>query len=267
MTPDRNPAHVLPLNEIPNVLNATVSNGVTQFTVAATVRITSIKDSFVSNNKLVAIGDAGDASNVVVIDLMARRLADWFFCYAPKHVSPNWIVYVEWYQGHGIPNPNEVVLLYDLTRTPEENRLPAAGKLEIPAPIQAGPVVVGIPIYPESNARAKSYRMETENALESELILRGPSFLFLPPARLVFVALKGHDALDYSDYLVVVDLSRGIENAAIQTIDIPKDQLKRSGANPNYIQVAAMQAVSTDMVRLLVPEAEYGVSSITVAIP
>ncbi len=59
-----------------------------------------------SNNKLVAIGDAGDASNVVVIDLMARRLADWFFCYAPKHVSPNWIVYVEWYQGHGIPNPN-----------------------------------------------------------------------------------------------------------------------------------------------------------------
>ncbi len=261
-------AHKLPFIGIPNELIATLSRGTAQFSVSADVRLTALKEYFtVPNDKLAVIGDAGKSSAVVIFDLATKRLLDWFYCYAPQRVSETWIVYVEWYPVHGAGEPKEVVLLYDLTKSPGENRLPGAQRLIAPAPITAAPITVGTPIYPESNVKKKSYVNAAQNSAEAERLLTTSPFLLLPSQRLVFVAAKGQDFPTSWDYLVVVDLSHGIVDPLIQTVDIPKDQFKKPGENPNFIQVTGIEAASPDSVRLFVPRSEYGVSSITVSIP
>lgn len=159
LTPDSDPAHRLPDNSAPNKLTVTVSNsglGV-HLDLSSDVRLTSVRDSFISNSKFVAIGQAAVPYEVAIFDLSSKRLIDWFDCYGPRRVSDNWIAYVEWYPNHGMGTAKEVLLLYDLAKTPAENRLPSAERLPIPAPIATGASQVGIPVFPESNVQQRSY--------------------------------------------------------------------------------------------------------------
>ncbi len=144
---------------------------------------------------------------------------------------------------------------------------PSAEHLPIPAPIRIGPTQVGAPIYPESNIQQKSYQNVVENPTQSETVLLNASFLMLPRFRLILVSRQGEDFLRSWDYVVVVDVSHGIANPVIQRIDIPKNQLKKPGENPQFVKVMGIEAVPPDTVRLSVPQAEYGVNSVVVHVP
>jgi hypothetical protein len=237
----------------------------TEFRISTAVRLTSVKSSLVRHDRLAVFGPAGRTSAVVVLDLAEKRLADWFFCTEPTPVSANWIAYVEWYPRFW--TPREVVLLYDLDKTPAENRLPTAARLPVPAPLDNAPVQVGIPVYPQSNVQEGSYRNVVEGRGSSDTILVNLSFLLLQAERLVFVAAQGRDYSDSRDFLVSVDLSRGLERPVIRSFDIPKAQLQKLGENPDFIQITALEALSDDSVRLVIPRSEYGMSSLVVDLP
>ena len=92
-------------------------------------------------------------------------------------------------------------------------------------------------------------------------------YVLLPLKRLVFAAAQGEDFLHLRNYLVIVNLSGGVNHPAIETIDIPKDQFKKAGENPRFVKITGIEQASENAVRLFVPQSDYGVSSITVAIP
>jgi hypothetical protein len=233
------------------------------FELSADVPLTRIDDYFVSGTRLIAMGEAGRAAAVVIFDLKTREKIDWFYCYQPQRISENRIVYVEWYPGHGAGTPNDVILLYDVTKTPISNRLESAAPMPIPAPDEASPVTVGIPIFPESNVIRKSYRNGSDDTENAEFSV-AHTFLQIDPRRIVFVAAKGKDYSSMIDYLVVVDFPDGIANPAIQKLDIPKDQLKSSGSNPQFVEVVGIKAISENSVRLYVPKSKYGVEDVVV---
>ncbi len=225
------------------------------FELSADVPLTSIEDYFVSDTHMVVIGEAGRAAAVVIFDLKTREKIDWFYCYQPQRISENRIVYVEWYPGHGAGNPQDVILLYDLTKSPGSNRLESAVPMPIPAPDKASPVTVGIPIFPESNVLQKSYKNGSDNADNTEYSV-AHTFLEINPRRIVFVGAKGRDYSSMSDYLVIVDFVDGMNNLAIQKLEIPKDQLKSLGDEFQFVEVIGIKAISENSVRLYVPESK-----------
>jgi hypothetical protein len=85
----------------------------------------------------------------------------------------------------------------------------------------------------------------------------------------VFAARRGADFPRSWNYLVVVDLSRGLSAPLIATLDIPKQDLKKPGENPRFLKIEGIEAVEgdPDAVRLSLPALEYGVGSIVVKIP
>ena len=267
---DSDPTHRLPADTVPNRLTVTVSNAAlsVHFDLSSDVRLTAVKESFITGSKLVVLGAAGRASSVVIFDLLQRKEIDWFFCIEPKRISESWIVYVEWYPRLGNEEaPREVLLLYDLrNRSPAENRLPSAVKLPIPAPLASAPVEVGVPVYPELNVRQRSYANVVESSV-NQTIFSDLSFSLLPRERLVFAAAEGHDFPSSRDYLVILDLSRGVDRPIIHTVEIPKDQFKKPGENPHFVKITGIEQASENAVRLFVSQSEYGVSSITVAVP
>jgi hypothetical protein len=236
------------------------------FELSADVPLTSIEDYFVSDTRMVAIGEAGRAAAVVIFDLKTREKIDWFYCYQPQRISKNRIVYVEWYPGHGAGNPKDVILLYDLTKSPYSNRLDSAVPMPIPASDKASPVTVGLPIFPESNVLQKSYRNGSDDADSAEYSV-AHTFLQVNPKRIVFVGAKGKDYSSMSDYLVIVDFLDGIGSLAIQKLEIPKDQLKSPGDNPRFVEVIGIKVISENSVRLYVPKSKYGIEDVVLNLP
>lgn len=118
--------------------------------VSAEMWLTRVEDSFISNDKLVVLGQAGRAEAVVIFDLLATREIDWFYCYRPRHLSDDWITYVEWYPEHASAEPTDVILVYDLALAPLENRLEKERNVNVPPParmtIRHAPVSRFIPI-------------------------------------------------------------------------------------------------------------------------
>ena len=269
LRPDPEPARRLPADTVPNQLTVAVLDSLSnvRFDVSSDVRLTAVRDSFISGNKLVTIGDAASASAVMIFDLLSRRLIDWFYCYSPQRLSDHWIACVEWYPRFVQGAPTEVVLIYDLRRTPADNRLPSAVPLSIPAPIASSPVQVGIPVFPESNVRQRSYQNVVANAMNAGFVLRDAGYVLLQHRWLVFAAANGQEFSSLRDYLAVVDLSKGLGEPVITTLDIPKDQLKRTGENPRFVKVTGIEIAPEKSVRIFVPEQEYGVGSIIVALP
>jgi hypothetical protein len=236
------------------------------FELSADVPLTRIDDYFISDTRMVAIGEAGRAAAVVIFNLKTREKIDWFYCYQPQRISETRIVYVEWYPSHGAGNPKDVILLYDLAKSPASNRLGSAVLMSIPAPEKASPVTVGIPIFPESNVLQRSYRNGSNDADNTEYSL-AHTFLQMTPQRIVFVAAKGRDYSSMSDFLVIVDLLDGINNLAIRKLEIPKYQLNSPGDNPQFIEVTGIKAISESSVRLYVPKSKYGVEDVVLNLP
>jgi len=130
--------------------------------IESKVRLTDVEQSFVLGDKLAVMGRAGRTWSVVILDLAKGQEIDSFACALPQRLSTNRIAYVEWYPDHFV-EPREVVLIYDLTKSPMENRLPGVRAARIPAPITDISAAVGLPVYPEWNVRNRSYRNAVEN--------------------------------------------------------------------------------------------------------
>jgi len=226
------------------------------------VRLTKIEASRLVGDRLAVM----DAATVVIFDLTKGREADWFFCALPRILDDR-IVYVEWSPSHLFSyTPRAVVLVYDLTKSPVDNRLPSSRDQPIPAPITGAPIEVGIPVYPEWNVRNASYRNVVENPDEEESIFPS-SVVSLGNDRLAFVAHRGRDALSSQNFIVSVDLARGLRAPVLKTYDIPTNEFKRLGQNPRAVLVNRMEAIGNDAVRLFVPESDYGIDSILVKLP
>ena len=237
------------------------------FEISASVTLTGVDEYFVSGDKLAVVGEAGRAEEVVVFDLLTRRKIDWFYCYYPRRLSDDWIAYVEFYPSMSAEAPTDVVLLYDLTKSPVDNRLTRVPAETIPAPATGPqPIQVGIPIYPQLNASGKSYANHVRDNSPPVHVL-AHTFVLLPSKRVIFVAAQGEGFPNLRNYLVVVDASRGPANVSYRNVEIPRNQLNRPGENPQFVQVSRAEAASADTVRLYVPRTDYGVDSIVVNIP
>jgi hypothetical protein len=230
------------------------------FQIRDPVVLTDLRSSFVSENKLTLLGAAGRAQAVVVYDLESKKKLDWFFCYQPQQISSDLIAYVEFYPSHAAEEPTDVVLIYDLRKSPEQNRLTSRTD-------RGGHIQVGTPVYPQENARKRSYANAAANINEARHVLGPPFFLLLSSQRLVFLSAEGEDARNYRSSLIVIDLFKGPDNAPIVTLPIPADQFNATPENPSFLRATSLQEISPTEVRLSVPKSQYGVDSITVHIP
>jgi len=262
-----------PAKEGDSVFTASIAStaGSGGFELSDHVVLDKISDAYISGDKLVLLGRAGQVSAVEMFDLVRRAKLDWFYCYVPRRITDNWIEYVEFYPSHMYTAvPTDVVLVYDLAKTPQENRLEKVPGERIPALPSDSPAHVGMPIYPEMNARMRSYTnvVEVESAARGVL---GEPLVMLPSNMLVFKCSDGPgpDATSRRDYLVAVDLSRGLDNPPNRMIDIPKEKLRRGGTGPSVEMTvgAKMEAVSPTAVRLVYPAGKYAVDSVVVEVP
>jgi len=74
------------------------------------------------DGRLVVFGDMGGAVAVNIVDKTKASVVDLFWAYYPV-ISPNqrWIAYLKFYPLHGVEGSNQR-MIYDLTRTPTQNR-------------------------------------------------------------------------------------------------------------------------------------------------
>jgi len=77
----------------------------------------------ISNQRLLIFSSNTVGATLFIIDLTKSALIDSFWCFKPA-LSPNqrWLVYRKFYPRHTQFPPSEEYLLYDLERSPEQNR-------------------------------------------------------------------------------------------------------------------------------------------------
>jgi len=231
------------------------------------VALEKIDNTFIWNDRLVLLGDAEKASVVEIFDLMTKKKVDWFVCYQPRRISDNWIAYAEFYFGEaqGRRVPTEVLLVYDLAKTPAENRLTSTAGMTFPLPVDTTSwmgVEVGLPVFPRVNARERSYRVVFETERAGRIIGTG-TITLLSSGKLVFGCseqMPGMGFIGSRQYLAVVDLSRGLENAPSQLVPLPT-----LGEHATKIEI--IEDAGPGAVRLVFPAGEYAVNDMVVQLP
>ena len=178
---------------------------------------TQIKYMEIANELLIVFGAIENTADVVTIfGLNNLKEKDSILCYGPLlSRTRRYIVYKKFYPRFADPPAtSNVLLIYDLSKAPTENRLDQKER-------NRGPDFVGIPIYPEDNVRKKSYSAWVENPIERHT--------FYPPdgkylwanndKKLIIV-----DKYDGDNWLVTIDLSKGLDRIEINklVIDISK---------------------------------------------
>jgi len=171
-------------------------------------RIRSIEKLYLfENDKLVVHGKLKQADIIYVIDCKTRKVVGMFWCYDPV-LSPSkrfW-TYEKFYPYHGLKSiQTTVVLVYDMQRTPLENRVPVKGYTEWPK------VQVGLPIYPRPYVEAKAYVLLRQQQKEPPWYLRSSPLLWSTNATDV-VFLCNHEKVTY---VVRVNVAAGIEKPKI----------------------------------------------------
>jgi hypothetical protein len=233
------------------------------FKLTTDIILSSVEEAFIVGNKLAVLGDAGKTQAVVIFDLSKRKEADWYFCYEPQRLDySSLIAYVEYYPSHSNAETTDVVLVYDLQKTPRENRLLPVAVL--PPRRHDYPVAVGIPIFPAYNAQHKSYDNTVEDSDDVHNILGPPFFLMLSSKRLIFLESLTLPSGITND-VVAVNLSHGLVDSPIRIAAIPRKSFA-SGA-PQAIQATGMKEEQPFVVSLQIPISKYGVSSVLVPIP
>ena len=119
--------------------------------LSARIPVEIVDDWFVTGDKLVLLGEASRTQAVVIFDIRQRKPIDWFVCYSPQRISEQWIVFVEFYFANVAGGePTDVVLVYDLTKTPLENRLERTpGMMLPPGHLDTAFVRAGVPVLQE----------------------------------------------------------------------------------------------------------------------
>jgi hypothetical protein len=138
-----------------------------------------------------------------IINMKDCTLIDQFFCYDPV-LSPSerfW-VYEKYYPPHGSQAiQTTVVLVYDMEKSPLENRLPVEGYTELPEE------QVGLPVYPEPYVKVKKYMLLEEQENNPFWYTMSSPFLWSSDSNDV-VFLCNHQK---NTYCVRVNIGSGIE--------------------------------------------------------
>lgn len=97
-----------------------------------------------ADGRLVVFADFG-GTDVFIVDRVTASVTDWFPAYFPE-MSPDqrWIVYRKFYPLHGVEASDEL-LIYDLTKTPAQNRPGGANGSTDPGRLIFPPGENGVP--------------------------------------------------------------------------------------------------------------------------
>lgn len=87
-------------------------------TISTPAVSSTIDQVYVSGDRLVVLGDAGRTQAVEIFDIPSGRKVDWFFCYSPKRISRSMIASTEFYPTMTADVPTDVLLIYNLLKSP-----------------------------------------------------------------------------------------------------------------------------------------------------
>lgn len=128
---------------------------------------------------------AGRAQEVLRVRISTGTIVDKFVCYSPRFVSAHFIAGVTHYPSSAASVSADVVFVYDLAKAPAANR--ADGSLP-KGPF--GDRQAGLPVFPEENARERSYDFARPPGKQTDSVA-GTPFKMDPRGCLLFVALAG----------------------------------------------------------------------------
>jgi len=223
-------------------------------------RIRSIEKLYLfENNKLVVHGNLKRADIIYVVDCKTQNVVDMFWCYDPVLApSKRFWVYEKFYPYHGLKSiQTTVVLVYDMQRTPLENRVPVKGYTEWPK------VQVGLPIYPRPYLEAKAYVLQRQQYEEPPWYLRSSPLLWSKDSNDV-VFLYNHKK---QAYVVRVNISAGIDKPKILEApinvgnfvrqDLPEDFRKKEAARLHMVSATEITWDGKDHILVKPSKAHY----------
>lgn len=243
--------HLKPSGDLHNHVTAQLAETKTRALkrIGFDTAMTNVDRAYTFNERAIFFGRAGRAQIVEILDIKVGKRIDWFICYQPQSMDTKWIAFVQYSPDHATGNPTDVVMIYDLTRSPEENRI---DRIRHP---ETYPTRVGIPIYPSG----ASYDNNVASPSEAIHVLGPPFFLFTSTKDLLFLAAQGEDFPHLQNKLISVDLRSGDARAASASpMDLPFARLKRPGLNQRFLRVDSMEEIYPGKLKLNLPATEYG---------
>lgn len=232
------------------------------FTLTSEMDATHIVETAIAHDKLIVVGK-DNVDSAAIFDLEKRKLIDKLVGYGITLLGNRWIVYVEYYPNHVFGAfPSDVVLVYDLSLDPAQNRpyRPSVSETQWSLAQKAG-----IPVFPEANHADLSYDNIHERENETRLILRN-TFCLVADRWLVFVGSTAGEYPAQRRYIVEVDLSKGPQNAPVLTKDFPTSLTETIKAGDN-IQVTGIEAQGSNAVWVKLASGSYPDRGITISIP
>jgi len=198
------------------------------------------------------------STGMYIVDLKTSKLIDEFCCYTPV-LSPlkNVWVYEKNYLPHELPAARTtVVLMYDLRKSPSENRVPVVGYT--PYPLEQ----VGIPVYPQPYVKAKAYVLPEQQMENPNWYSLSSPFLWSEDSNDV-VFLCNHQQVTY---IARVNISGGIDKPAISEApvnvarfikaDLPEDYREREAARLHSLSATKIVWDDKDHV-IITPDKAY----------
>ena len=120
----------------------------------------TISGGSIYSSRLALSGTHAPIPAISIVDLAEKRQVDYFACYHPYFSKTGRYVVFHKFQprsGAGFVY-SDIVVLYDLAKGPEENRIAGASALSAPMRFITGRADIGIPVYPTWNFKNRSYK-------------------------------------------------------------------------------------------------------------
>lgn len=191
--------------------------------VTTTNLIAKVEAVRIVGDRLLVFGSDQFAIGVAVVHLQRGQELDFIYCYWPELSSTGrYLIYTKFYPRGGMAEErSDLVLVYDLERSPEENRVDErirailrAGRNRAHDPEYLAVVEdAGVPVYPPENAAKQSYFVWERIPELRHLVLggRGSAARFLwrnQDTEVVFVDRHAEE-----NWVVAVDLAGGAHQA------------------------------------------------------
>lgn len=183
---------------------------------------TEIEEISIVKNRLIIFGYVNnDAAGVTLIDLKKNEEMDFILCFSPVFSESKRFLIYEKFRPRFAPEEvqSDLVLLYDLTKSPEDNRLQnnyknikkKSKRIGDPEYLTASENV-GVPLYPEKNVSEQIYFVWVPTIEERHFVRGLGIYLWLEQdKKVVFL-----DRYKGDNWLVSVDLTKGLDKVEIK---------------------------------------------------
>ncbi len=170
---------------------------------------TGLTAAEILGDTLVLFGERRSRANTItLVDLDTTKSRDLILHYGSS-LSPNhnYLVFRAFYPPYGmLENRSDVVMVYDLSKGPSENRLPGVGD-------STAGRRVGLPVYPPENVDPPTYLVWVPEERQRHYVNRQAGFLWAKDAESLFFI----DRTRGQQLLVRVDLEGGLKRPRITT--------------------------------------------------